>query len=93
MLVMKKGKIIKTISVKISNGKEIKFLQYKKVKAVNILEYQRKMSFSKRDETESVQEVFKTRKVMRSKLNNFKLVKGIDTSAVSLLRYSAAFVS
>ena len=60
MLVMKKGKIIKTISVKISNGKDIKFLQYKKVKAVNILEYQRKMSFSKRDETESVQEVFKT---------------------------------
>ena len=49
--------------------------------------------FSKRDETESVQEVFKTRKVMRSKLNNFKLVKGIDTLAVSLLRYSAAFVN
>ena len=39
MLVMKKGKIVKTISVKISNGKDIKFLQYKKVKAVNILEY------------------------------------------------------
>ena len=33
------------------------------------------------------------RKVLKSKLNGGNLVRGVNTSAVSLLRYSAAFVS
>ena len=33
------------------------------------------------------------RNVLKSKLNGGKLVRGINTWAVSLLRYSAAFVS
>ena len=33
------------------------------------------------------------RKVLKSKLNGENLVCGVNTSAVSLLRYSAAFVS
>ena len=33
------------------------------------------------------------RKVMKSKLNSGTLVRGVNTWVVSLLRYSAAFVS
>ena len=33
------------------------------------------------------------RKVLKSKLNGRNLVRGVNTWAVSLLRYSAAFVS
>ena len=35
----------------------------------------------------------KLRKVLKSKLNGGNLVRGVNTWAVSLLRYSAAFVS
>ena len=35
----------------------------------------------------------RTRKVLKSKLNGLNLVRGVNTWAVSLLRYSAAFVS
>ena len=35
----------------------------------------------------------RTRKVLTSKLNGGNLVHGVNTWAVSLLRYSAAFVS
>ena len=33
------------------------------------------------------------RKVLKSKLNDWNLVRGVNTWAVSLLRYSAAFAS
>ena len=33
------------------------------------------------------------REVLKSKLNGWNLVRGVNTWAVSLLRYSAAFVS
>ena len=37
--------------------------------------------------------ISRTRKVLKSKLNGGNLVCGVNTWAVSLLRYSAAFVS
>ena len=37
--------------------------------------------------------VRRLRKVLKSKLNGGNLVRGVNTCAVSLLRYSAAFVS
>ena len=37
--------------------------------------------------------VRKLRKVLKSKLNGENLVRGVNTWAVSLLRYSAAFAS
>ena len=41
----------------------------------------------------SKEDIRKLRKVLRSKLNGGNLVRGIDTQAVSLLRYLTAFVS
>ena len=38
-------------------------------------------------------EYIRLRKVLKSKLNGGNLVRGVNTWAVSLLRYSAAFVS
>ena len=35
----------------------------------------------------------RSRKVLKSKLNGWNLVRGVNAWAVSLLRYSAAFVS
>ena len=35
----------------------------------------------------------KLKKVLKSKLNGANLVQGVNTWAVSLLRYSAAFIS
>ena len=37
--------------------------------------------------------VRRLRKVLKSKLNDGKLLRGVNTWAISLLRYSAAFVS
>ena len=41
----------------------------------------------------SKEDIRKLRKVLRSKLNGGNLVRGINTQAVSLLRYLTAFVS
>ena len=41
----------------------------------------------------SKEHIRRLRKVLKSKLNGENLVPGVNTSPVSLLRYSAAFVS
>ena len=48
--------------------------------------------FSRRDESESIEGVRQIRKVF-SKLTGENLVQGVTIWVVSLLRYSAAFIS
>ena len=93
MLVMKRGKIVKSEGIELPEGKVIKSLQegesYKYLgilEADRFLEEEMKVKVSK--------EYFRRlRKVLKSKLNGGNLVKGVNTWAVSLLRYSAAFIS
>ena len=92
MLVMQKGKIVKSVGIELPDGKVIKSLQegesYKYLgilEAHKFLEEKMKLNVSK--------EYIKLEKVLKSKLNGGNLVRGVNAWAVSLLRYSAAFVS
>ena len=93
MLVMEKGKIVKSVGIELPGGKVIKSLQegesYKYLgilEADKFLEEKMKLIVSK-------EYIRRLRKVLMSKLNGGNLVGGVNTWAVSLLRYSAAFVS
>ena len=93
MLVIKKGKIVKSVGIELPDGKVIKLLQegesYKYLRileADKFLEEKMKLNVSK-------EYIRRLRKVLKSKLNGGNLVRGVNTWAVSLLRYSAAFVS
>ena len=92
MLVMEKGKIVKSVGIDLPDGKVIKSLQesqsYKYLgilEAEKFLEEKMKLIVSKK--------YIRLRKVLKSKLNSGDLVRGFNTWIVSLLRYSAAFVS
>ena len=93
MLVMEKGKIMMSVGIELPDGKVIKSLQegesYKYLgilKADKSLEEKMKLNVSKEYNR-------RLRKVLNSKLNGENLVHGVNIWAVSLLRYSAAFVS
>ena len=92
-LVMEKGKIVKSVGIELPEGKVIKLLQegesYKYLgilEAYTFLEEKMKLNVSK-------EYIRRLRKVLKSKLNGVNLVGGVNTWAVSVLRYSAAFVS
>ena len=89
----KKGKIVKSFDIELGDGKVIKSLQergsYKYLGilgADKFLEEKMKLNVSKEN-------VRRIRKVLKSKLNGGNLVRGVNTWAVYLLRYSTAFVS
>ena len=93
MLVMEKGKIVKSVGIELPYGKVIKSLQegesYKYLgilEADKFLEERMKLNVSK-------EYIRRLRKVLKSKLNGGNLLRGVNAWAVSLLRYSAAFVS
>ena len=93
MLVMEKGKIEKSVGIELPDGQVIKSLQegesYKYLgisDADKFLQEKMKLNVSK-------EYIRRIRKVLKSKLNGGNLVRGVNTWAVSLLRYSAAFVS
>ena len=93
MLVMEKGKIVKSVGIKLPDGKVVKSLQegesYKYLgilEADKFLEEKMKLNVSK-------EYIRRLRKVLKSKLYGGNLVRGVNTCAISLLRYSAAFVS
>ena len=93
MLVMEKGKIMKSVGIELLNGKVIKSLQEgESYKYFGILDgdkfLEEKMKLNVSEEY-----IRRLRKVLKSKLNGGDLVGGVHTWAVSLLRYSAAFVS
>ena len=94
MLVMEKGKIMKSVGIELPDGKVIKSSlhegeSYKYLgilEADKILEEKMKWNVSK-------EYIRRLRKVLKSKLSAVNLVRGVYTWAVSLLRYSAAFAS
>ena len=93
MLVMEKEKIVESVGTELPNGKVNKSLQdgesYKYLgilEADKFLEEKMKLNLSKKY-------IKGSRKVLNSKLNGGNLVHGVNAWAVSLLRYSAAFVS
>ena len=94
MLVIEKEKIVKSVGIELPDGKVIKSVQEGEIEVnvKGILEAHRflgeemKLKVSK--------EYFRRfKKVLKSELNGGNLVQGVNTWAVSLLRYSAAFIS
>ena len=91
--VMEKGKIVKSVGIELPDDKVIKSLQegesYKYLEILEVdkyLEGKMKLNVSKKY-------IRRIRKVLKSKLNGGNLAQGVNTWGVSLLRYSAAFVS
>ena len=92
-LVMEKRKIVRSVGIELPDGKVIKSLQegenYKYLgisEADKYLEEKMKLNVSK-------EYIRKLRKVLKPKLNGGNLVCGVNAWAVSVLRYSAAFVT
>ena len=84
---------MKSVGIELPNGKVIKSLQegesYKYLgilEADEFLEEKIKLNVSK-------EYIKRLRKVLKSKLNGGNLVRGVNTWAVFLLTYSAAFVN
>ena len=93
MLVMEKGKIVKSVGIELPDGKVIKSLQEgESYKYLGILEADRFLE-EKMKLIVSKEYIRRLRKVLKSKLNGGNLVHAVNTWAVSLLKYSAAFVS
>ena len=93
MLVMETRKIVKSVGIELPGGKVIKSLQDgESYKYLGILETDKFLE-EKMKLIVSKEYTGTLRKVLKSKLNGGNLVRGVDTWAVSLLRYSAAFVS
>ena len=90
---MEKRKIVNSVGIELPDGKIIKSLQesenYRYLRILEtdkFLEEKIKLNVSK-------EYIRKLKKVLKSKLDGGNLVCGVNTWAVSLLRYSAAFVS
>ena len=93
MLAMERVKIVKSLGIEFPDSKVIKSLQagesYKYLgilEADKFLEEKMKLNVSKEC-------IRRLRKVLKSKLNRGNLVREVNTWAVSILRYSAAFVN
>ena len=93
VLVMEKGKIVKSVGIELPDGNVIKSLQegesYKYLGILEVdkfLEEKMKLNVAK-------EYIRRLRKVLMSKLNGGNLVCGVNAWVVSLLRYSAAFGS
>ena len=90
---MDKGKIVKSVGIELPDGKVTKSLQEGEsyrylaiLEADKFLEEKMKLNVSK-------EYITRLRKLLKSKLNGGNLVCGVNTWAISILRYSAAFVS
>ena len=70
--------------IELKEGESYKWLRI--LEADKFLEEKMKFNVSK-------EYIRRLRKVLKSKLNGGNLVRGVNTWAVSLIRYSAAFVS
>ena len=92
VLVIEKGKIVKSVGIELPDGKVIKSLEEGEsynylgiLEADRLLGEQMKLKVSK--------EYFsRLKKVLKSKLNGGSLVQGVITCAASLLKYSAVFI-
>ena len=93
VVVREKGKIVKSVGIELPDGKIIKSLQEgESYKYLGILEADRFLG--EETKLKVAKEYFRGSKiVLKSKLNGGNLVQGVNTWAVSLVRYSAAFIS
>ena len=90
---IEKGKILKLVGRELPDDKVIKSVQEgESFKYLGILESDR---FLGEDMKLKVSKEYfrRLKKVLKLKLNGGNLVQGVSTWAVSLLRYSAAFLS
>ena len=86
MLVMEKGKIVKSVGIELPDGKVIKSLQEgESYKHLGILE-ENKFLEEKMKLDVSKEYITRLRKVLKSKLNGGNLVRRVNTWAVPLLR-------
>ena len=93
VLVMERRKIVKSVDIELPDGKVIKLLlKVGKQKYFGILEADKFLD-EKMKLNVSKEYIRRVRKVLKSKLNGGNLVRQVNAWAVSLLRYSAAFVS
>ena len=93
ILVLEKGKTVKSVGIEQPDGKVIKSLQEREsYNYLGILEVEK---FLGEEMKLKVSEEYfrRLKKVLKSKFNSGNLVQGVSTWAVSLLRYSAAFIS
>ena len=93
VLVMDKGKIVKSVGIQLPDGNVISSLQegesYKYLgilEADKFLEEKMKLNVLK-------EYIRRLRKVLKSKLNDGNLVREVNTWEISLVRYSAVFFS
>ena len=87
MLVMEKGKIVKSVGIELPNGKVIKSLQEgESYKYLGILEADKFLEEKMRLNV-SKEFIRRSRKVLKSKQNGRNLVRGVNAWAVYLLRY------
>ena len=90
---MEKGKIVKSVGIELPDGKVIKSLQESEsYKYLGILEAD-KFLVEKVKLHVSKEYIRRLRKILKSKLNSGNLVRGVNTWAIFLLRYTVAFVS
>ena len=92
-LAIRKGKVVATEGIKLPDGREIKNLEkgdsYKYLGELELDEVQckdMKMKLTK-------EYFWCARKLLRSKIDEGNMICGINTWAVSVLRYSASFVN
>ena len=92
MLVMKKGKIGKSDGIEIPSDKVIKSLEEGETyKYLGVLEADEVMANEMKDKLKK-EYYRRVRKVLETKSNSENVFKAIKTWAVSVLRYSAAFL-
>ena len=93
MLVIEKGKIVKSAGRELPDGNVIKLLQDSEShKYVRLLEAQKCLGEDMRLKV-SKEYFSRLKKVLKSKLNGRNLVQGVNICEVSLLRISAAFIN
>jgi hypothetical protein len=92
VLVLKRGKIIKSEGIKLCSGEVIKEVEEEGYKYLGILETDN-IKESKMKEVFQKEYLRRTRLVLQSKLNGRNKIKAINTWAVSLMRYGAGIIN
>ena len=91
-LVLKRGKIKKFDGISLPNGRYMKgLIKGAGYKYLGILQADQ-IRYMEMKEMVQAEYPRRVRKVLETKLNGGNLIKGTKTWAVSLLRYSAAFI-
>ena len=92
MLVMKKGRIVKSDGIQLPNDKVIKTLEEgQSYKYLGLLEAGEVMVNGMKDKVKK-EYYRRVRKVLETKLDSGNVFKAINSQAVSVVRYSAAFL-